>query len=136
LTSSLAKRRSIAEVLPGIRLNRQQRKALRALEAFTQSRDRLYLLTGYAGTGKTTLLQALIKRMRVEGDKRKIVFTAFSNKATKVLENMASQWELNIDCMTCCKLLGLRPDIDVTTGKQVFRPIATVRTTSTATSWS
>ncbi|MGG6297652.1 ATP-dependent DNA helicase [Leptolyngbya sp. AN02str] len=122
MSSSLAKHRSIAEVLPGIRLNRQQRKALRALEAFTQSRDRFYLLTGYAGTGKTTLLQALIKRMRAEGDKRKIVFTAFSNKATKVLENMASQWELNIDCMTCCKLLGLRPDIDVTTGKQVFRP--------------
>ncbi len=120
--SSISHRRSRADVLPGIRLNRQQRKALRELEAFTQSRDKFYLLTGYAGTGKTTLLQALLKRLRAEGDNRKIVFTAFSNKATKVLENMAMQWELNTDCMTCCKLLGLKPDIDTASGKQVFRP--------------
>ncbi len=110
------------EVLPGIKLNRQQRKALRRLELFAASSERLHLLTGYAGTGKTTLLQALIKRLRAKGDRRRIVFTAFSNKATKVLENMATQWELQIDCMTCCKLLGLRPDIDTVTGKQVFKP--------------
>lgn len=96
--------------------------ALKQLEKFTRSRNKLYLLTGYAGTGKTTLLQALIKRMRDRGDLRSITFTAFSNKATKVLERMASQWDLEIDCMTCCKLLGLRPDIDQTTGKQVFQP--------------
>lgn len=110
-----------ADVLPGIRLNRQQRQALKALEKFTRGREKLFLLTGYAGTGKTTLLQALLKRMRDRGDRRKIVFTAHSNKATKVLEQMAQAWELDIDCMTCCKLLGLRPDIDQTTGKQVFK---------------
>ncbi|MEP0886853.1 MULTISPECIES: AAA family ATPase [unclassified Leptolyngbya] len=114
--------RSTADVLPGIRLNRQQKKALKAMEGFVQSREKLFLLTGYAGTGKTTLLQALIKKMRKQGDRRRIVFTAFSNKATKVLQNMAESWELSIDCMTCCKLLGLRPDIDQTTGKQVFQP--------------
>ncbi|MBD2464191.1 AAA family ATPase [Oscillatoria sp. FACHB-1407] len=112
---------AIPTVLPGITLSRQQRKVLRQLEKFTRSREKLYLLTGYAGTGKTTLLQALIKRMRDRDDFRKVVFTAFSNKATKVLERMSDQWDLDIDCMTCCKLLGLRPDIDTTTGKQVFR---------------
>lgn len=110
------------DVLPGIVLNRQQRKVLRELERFTRSTEKLHLLTGYAGTGKTTLLQALIKRMRDRGDRRSIVFTAFSNKATKVLERMSEQWKLGIDCMTCCKLLGLKPDIDPTTGKQVFKP--------------
>jgi len=111
-----------SDVLPGIRLTRQQRRALKALEQFCRSSEKLYLLTGYAGTGKTTLLQALIRRLRSKGDKRDIVFTAFSNKATKVLERMAAQWNLGIDCMTCCKLLGLRPEIDGETGKQVFRP--------------
>ncbi len=111
----------IPEVLPGITLNQQQWQALQELEAFAESKEKLYLLTGYAGTGKTTLLQALIKRMRSRGDRRSVVLTAFSNKATKVLENMADQWRLEIDCMTCCKLLGLRPDIDEATGKQVFK---------------
>ncbi len=117
-----------AEILPGVQLNPQQQKALQEMEAFVHSREKLYLLTGYAGTGKTTLLQALIKKLRAGGDRRRIVFTAFSNKATKVLESMASQWNLDIDCMTCCKLLGLRPEIDQTTGKQVFKPDANSET--------
>lgn len=113
---------SIAETLPGICLNPQQTAVLAEMEAFLQSTERLHLLTGYAGTGKTTLLQALIKRLRQRGDRRSIVLSAFSNKATKVLGKMADRWNLGIDSMTCCKLLGLRPEIDPTTGKQVFRP--------------
>jgi exodeoxyribonuclease-5 len=113
--------KSIPEVLPGIALNQQQWQALQEMEKFVKSREKLHLLTGFAGTGKTTLLQALIKRLRDKNDLRSIVFTAFSNKATKVLENMATQWDLGIDCMTCCKLLGLKPDIDPTTGRQIFK---------------
>jgi ATP-dependent exoDNAse (exonuclease V) alpha subunit len=111
----------IPEVLPGITLNQQQWQALQQLEKFVKGKEKLHLLTGFAGTGKTTLLQALIKRLRDKSDLRAIVFTAFSNKATKVLENMSTQWDLGIDCMTCCKLLGLKPDIDPTTGKQIFQ---------------
>jgi exodeoxyribonuclease-5 len=114
----------IPEVLPGISLNRQQWQALKQLEKFVKSKEKLYLLTGYAGTGKTTLLQALIKRLRDRGDFRAVVLTAFSNKATKVLERMADRWELEVDSMTCCKLLGLKPEIDSATGGQVFRPDA------------
>jgi exodeoxyribonuclease-5 len=109
-------------VLPGIRLSPQQRLALQQLEDFVGGKEKLYLLTGYAGTGKTTLLQALLKRLKKRGDRIRIVFTAFSNKATKVLASMAAQWNLEIDCMTCCQLLGLRPEIDDKTGKQVFKP--------------
>ena len=113
---------SIPEVLPGICLSQEQWLALQRLEQFAQSGEKLYLLTGYAGTGKTTLLQALITRLREQGDKRHIVLTAFSNKATKVLNMMAAHWRLEVDCMTCCKLLGLRPVIDEQTGTQVFQP--------------
>jgi len=110
------------EILSGITLTQQQQRVLRQLEKFVRSKEKLHLLTGFAGTGKTTLLQALIKRLRNKDDFRSIVFTAHSNKATKVLETMAAQWDLGIDCMTCCKLLGLKPDIDQTTGRQIFKP--------------
>ncbi|NET34126.1 MAG: AAA family ATPase [Cyanothece sp. SIO1E1] len=113
---------TIPEVLPGITLSQEQWFVLAALEQFVGSDEKLYLLTGYAGTGKTTLLQALITRLREQGDTRKIVFTAFSNKATKVLSTMADRWGLDVDCMTCCKLLGLKPVIDDQSGKQIFQP--------------
>lgn len=103
-----------------IALTAEQSAALEALDAFVQGTEKLYLLTGYAGTGKTTLLQAFVSGLRDRGDDRPIVLSAFSNKATKVLAAMAAQWRLDIDAMTCCKLLGLRPVIDEESGKQVF----------------
>ncbi|NEP18254.1 MAG: AAA family ATPase, partial [Leptolyngbya sp. SIO4C1] len=113
----------IPEVLPGIALSSEQWAALQAIEAFLQSQSKLYLLTGYAGTGKTTLLHALISRLRQQGDSRSVVLSAFSNKATKVLRTMAAQWSLDVDCMTCCKLLGLKPVIDTATGDQLFETV-------------
>jgi energy-coupling factor transporter ATP-binding protein EcfA2 len=107
--------------MPGIPLTREQWSALQAVEQFLDSSEKLYLLTGYAGTGKTTLLQVLMNRMQQRKDRRKVVLTAFSNKATKVLGAMAYRWGLDLDCMTCCKLLGLKPVIDDQTGRQVFK---------------
>lgn len=104
-----------------IALTAEQIAALDALENFAHSNEKLYLLTGYAGTGKTTLLQVFIQGLRDQGDDRKIVLSAFSNKATKVLASMAEQWRLDIDAMTCCTLLGLRPVIDEDTGNQEFQ---------------
>jgi len=106
----------------GFALTAEQLVALDALDAFVQSNEKLFLLTGYAGTGKTTLLQVFIDGLRKQGDERPIVLTAFSNKATKVLASMAAQWQLEVDAMTCCKLLGLRPVINEEDGKQVFQP--------------
>ncbi len=112
----------IPAVLPGIDLSQQQWAALQALEDFVHSDEKIYLLTGYAGTGKTTLLQALIARLQQQRDGRPIALTALSNKATKVLQAMAYRWGCEVDCMTCCKLLGLRPVIDKETGGQKFEP--------------
>lgn len=112
----------IPEVLPGITLTVQQWQALQELEAFVAGEERLHLLTGYAGTGKSTLLQALIVRLRDRGDERSIALTAFTNKAKKVLESMTVQWGLDVDCLTCCQLLGIRPAINPDTGQQEFKP--------------
>lgn len=105
-----------------IALTAEQIVALDALNEFVNSQEKLYLLTGYAGTGKTTLLQIFISGLRAQGDDRRIVLSAFSNKATKVLAQMAEQWHLDIDAMTCCTLLGLRPIINEDTGNQEFQP--------------
>ncbi|MGC1307873.1 MAG: AAA family ATPase [Phormidesmis sp.] len=121
-TSALDTAEAIPEVLPGIALSQQQWQALQALEDFVHSDEKIYLLTGYAGTGKTTLLQALITRLQQQHDGRPIALTALSNKATKVLQTMAYRWGCEVDCMTCCKLLGLRPVIDKETGGQKFEP--------------
>jgi ATP-dependent exoDNAse (exonuclease V) alpha subunit len=121
-TPAATPRTSIPEVLPGIELSEQQWHALQALETFIHSDEKIYLLTGYAGTGKTTLLQALIARLQQQRDGRPIVLTALSNKATKVLQAMAYRWGCEVDCMTCCKLLGLKPVIDKETGGQTFEP--------------
>jgi len=104
-----------------IALTAEQMAALDALHEFVNSTEKLYLMTGYAGTGKTTLLQIFISGLREQGDDRKIVLSAFSNKATKVLATMADQWALDVDAMTCCTLLGLRPVIDEDTGNQEFQ---------------
>lgn len=103
-------------------LTAEQVAALDALDAFVRGQEKLYLLTGYAGTGKTTLLQQFISSLRVHGDRRKVVLSAFSNKATKVLATMAEQWQLEVDTMTCCTLLGLKPIINENTGNQEFLP--------------
>ncbi|WP_227498496.1 ATP-dependent RecD-like DNA helicase [Synechococcus sp. PCC 7336] len=113
---------NIPAILPGITLTQQQWQALQELEEFLHSDERLYLLTGYAGTGKSTLLQALIQRLRSQGDDRAIALTAFTNKAKKVLESMAVRWGLAVECLTCCQLLGIRPVINPQTGQQEFKP--------------
>lgn len=110
----------VQQLMPDITLSEAQTEALKQLLAFTHSGEKLHLLTGYAGTGKTTLLQALLTGLRALGDDRPVVFTALSNKATKVLATMAQRWKLEVDCMTCCKLLGLQPTIDKDTGNQRF----------------
>ena len=115
---------SIPEILPGVDLSPEQWSALQSIEEFLNSASKLYLLTGYAGTGKTTLLQAMVTRLRERGDNRSVVLTAFSNKATKVLKTMTAQWGQGVDCITCCKLLGLKPVLDTGTGEQLFESVS------------
>ena len=105
-----------------ITLSAQQQQALEQLHQFVTSSERLFVLEGYAGTGKTTLLQAFAAQLKEQGDDRVIAFSAFTNKATKVLAQMVTAWNLKIDCLTCCQLLGLKPQINQETGEQEFVP--------------
>lgn len=49
-----------------IELTEGQSKVLNDLEKFLNSRDRVFMLKGYAGTGKTTLMKFLIEHLKKE----------------------------------------------------------------------
>ncbi len=110
------------EMRSNLDLSDQQQTALEQLQDFVDGSESFFVLEGYAGTGKTTLLQAFVAQLQSQGDHRPIVFSAFTNKATKVLAQMMAAWGLGVDCLTCCQLLGLRPQINQETGEQEFIP--------------
>ncbi|MEM9116910.1 MAG: AAA family ATPase [Cyanobacteria bacterium P01_F01_bin.56] len=113
---------NITEILPGIVGTTDQVKALPQLVEFAKSGNAIHGLFGVAGSGKTTVLQAMIQQLRDSSYTGQIVFTAPTNKAVSVLKSMADRWDLGIDCQTCAKLLALKPRIDSETGEQFFEP--------------
>ncbi len=85
-------------------LNLQQQAALEAMFQFIDGRDLFYVLKGYAGTGKTTITQILIKRCQ----SLRIALTASTHKAAQSLFRAAYQWgNEHLEAMTIHRLLGL-----------------------------
>lgn len=84
-------------------LNKEQAEALAAMLAFTKSEDSFFLLQGYAGTGKTFTLKEFLAQFR-----GRVIFTAPTNKATRVLRETLKSDEFNPECKTIYSLLGLR----------------------------
>ena len=95
-------------------LNSDQTEALQALSDFP---DNFFVLKGYAGTGKTTVITRWVRDIR----KRpidyppnklfrppKIVLTAPTNKAANVLSEKAAEINLPVDTGTIHSLLSLK----------------------------
>lgn len=74
---------SAPSVSTPIKLNEAQKEALIAIQNFLQSPDPIFILKGSAGTGKTTLVQAVCRHLK----EQKITFrlTATTGRAAKVL---------------------------------------------------
>jgi len=85
-----------------MKLNSKQRMAVDFMHQFMQGAAPMMVLEGYAGTGKTTCVQTFCKETNSQ-----VVFTAPTNKATKVLRKMAAEAGNNVDCATIYSLLGL-----------------------------
>lgn len=99
-------------------LTPDQNQALSQLKQFTDSRDKFFRLTGYAGTGKSFLITHYIRWLR----EREINFVAATptNKAAKSLKNLAEKEDLDIEVLTVAQLLGQQPQLDEDTGKELF----------------
>ena len=66
-------------------LNEEQKEALKQIKVFLESKDlRIFILKGYAGTGKTTLLNELKNKFN---DKYNFNFSATTGAASKILKN-------------------------------------------------
>lgn len=84
-------------------LNPEQSAALQAIEDFLSGGEQFFLLSGSAGTGKTFCIQHLVDRV-----KGRLIFTAPTNKATKVLRDTITTDSYKPECRTIFSLLGLR----------------------------
>jgi energy-coupling factor transporter ATP-binding protein EcfA2 len=97
-------------------LTSQQQKALDKMWAFLQPTvaAALFLLVGYAGTGKSTIVFLLVKILVATG--KRVALTAPTNKAVGVLQRMAAEHGVtNVEFFTIHQLLGLGM---VTRGKE------------------
>lgn len=83
-----------------------------------------YLLKGFAGTGKTTIIQLICAYLKCVAPEIEIGQCAYSHQAKKVLIKTNREAGLNLAAMTCCQMLEAKPDIDFDTGALDFRPEA------------
>lgn len=90
-------------------LNEEQKSAVcNMVDFYKDPHQMVYVLDGPAGTGKTTTIQNAIQEIqKTSARPLNICMTAPTNKATKVLLQMAFDRGLNVICKTTYALLGL-----------------------------
>lgn len=99
-------------------LNEEQVAAIKRLEDFIKSKtNKIIILEGFAGTGKSTIISKLFQKPQY--DKMNICMSATTNKAVHVLKKMGKVDSKKIDYLTIHKLLKIKRTID-TDGKQHF----------------
>ena len=108
------------ELFPGVYANEDQENAIDDIKDWYKSnKSNTYLLKGRGGTGKTTIVGEVIKQLGI--DNRRVVFSAFSNKAVKVLSNSNKDNEYKYSkYLTTAQILKLKPVRDARTGIQKF----------------
>jgi exodeoxyribonuclease-5 len=75
-----------------IEVSKDQRRALDALLAWQKKYPSQYItLGGYAGTGKTTLIAILRKKLHKDKPKLKVAFCSYTGKAARVLKGKLTQ---------------------------------------------
>lgn len=81
---------------------------------------KVFGLYGYAGTGKSTVIQSWVKEQRA----RTVLMAAPTHKAAGVLSAKADEAGIDRQCgvMTLHRALGMRSRLDETTGEQTFLP--------------
>ena len=88
--------------------NEQQEEALNAMDTFIKSKDTSMTLSGYAGTGKTSLMEMIAKKARMQG--KPVMFCATTNKAAAVLNDRVSK--AGFKASTLNKTFGINVEVD------------------------
>ena len=95
-----------------------QEKAFSQLKNFTESNDKFFRLTGYAGTGKSFLITHYIRWLK--NQKLDFIAACPTNKAAKSLRTLADNEGIDIDVKTIAQLLGQQPEFNEKTGEEEF----------------
>ena len=91
-------------------LNGQQQESLIKMDKFLNSKkEKIFLLEGFAGTGKTTVITQLFSSRKFF--KNDIVFAATTNKAVSVLQDMFKQHYEHVEFKTIHKLCKIKRKI-------------------------
>lgn len=88
--------------------NAQQIDALNEMDRFMKSNETSMTLSGYAGTGKTSLMEMIAQKGRKQH--RPVVFCATTNKATAVLNERISK--AGFKAATLNKVFGIGVEVD------------------------
>nr|DAL92828.1 MAG TPA: ATP dependent DNA helicase [Caudoviricetes sp.] len=88
--------------------NAQQIDALNEMDRFMKSDEISMTLSGYAGTGKTSLMEMIAQKGRKQH--RPVVFCATTNKATAVLNERVSK--AGFKAATLNKVFGIGVEVD------------------------
>ena len=87
----------------------QQQNALNAISEFIKSDAKVFILKGYAGTGKTTLMKSLVEKMNNHQVAFKLL--ASTGRAAKILAN-ATRCEANTIHSEIYKFTDLNQDLE------------------------
>lgn len=88
--------------------NEQQAHALNVMDEFIKSDETSMTLSGYAGTGKTSLMEILAEKATKDGVP--IKFSASTNKAAAVLKSKVSKIGYTADTLN--KVFGISVEVD------------------------
>ena len=88
--------------------NEQQVQALNEMSDFIESNETHMTLSGYAGTGKTSLMEMLAEKMNKQH--RGIIFSASTNKAAAVLKARVAK--SGFPAYTLNKVFGISVEVD------------------------
>lgn len=90
------------------RPNAQQVDALNEMDRFMKSNETSMTLSGYAGTGKTSLMEMIAKKGKKQH--RPVMFCATTNKAAAVLNDRVSK--AGFKASTLNKVFGINVEVD------------------------
>ena len=88
--------------------NAQQIDALNEMDRFMKSNETSMTLSGYAGTGKTSLMEMIAKKGQKQN--RPVIFCATTNKAAAVLNDRVSK--AGFKASTLNKVFGINVEVD------------------------
>ena len=119
LTAELSVRNITEDIIDHeLTLTIDQEKAFSQLKNFTESNDKFFRLTGYAGTGKSFLITHYIRWLKTQ--KLDFIAACPTNKAAKSLRTLADNEGIDIDVKTIAQLLGQQPEFNEKTGEEEF----------------